>query len=62
MVTFAETSAFTFAQYRLVSLADQRILLQRPLRACDAEVYNRDWAARGVPTRWEPAEALAAAG
>lgn len=49
------------ADYRLVHLQQGRTLMVRRLRACDAERYNLNWRAAGIPTRWEPLVSAAVA-
>lgn len=62
MVTLTDDTEIAITAFRLVRIDNGRELLVRPMRACDAERFNRAWQDRGVPTRWEPAQAQALAG
>jgi hypothetical protein len=61
MVTLApEANLLAVAEHQLVRTDDGSVLMTRPLRPCDADLFNRQWSERGVPTRWVLVELRAA--
>ncbi|MEK7415772.1 MAG: hypothetical protein AAB263_20895 [Planctomycetota bacterium] len=61
MVILSEDGALALASFKLVNVANGRVMMTRKLRLCDAEQFNQNWQARGIPARWEPVLVTAAA-